>query len=697
MRKGKLFDIIYHPAFISLIIWFVLVLFIPLSVSRYRIMLVSEEAVNPNTYIMFCDIDSDGASERISLDLGDAGQTKVIVYKGDKVMDQYNVAYQPSNIQSVYFGDYNDDTCKEIYIFTLNDNTLYLSVLDPAGQRNALIYNRQIDYWKKPSQSTDRPNFAPVGMIVNSVMQSKDLIFFISTGYSVQPRNLYRYIISSDSLIKSPQSFATINQCIMAEIPGISSDYTFLLSTQATGNVDETPPYSDLHSWLMVLNGDLEFSFNPVNIGVYPSILQAIPLNVRGKTMFLLMHDYFGTDDTKSMFYIYDHNGNKIKEKEIEDYEPVFSNIFPNESDEGKTFFFLKNQDGVVVQLDTTFNTIDTYTLPALASGKPIACLDADMDGSKEYFFLGRGYRSLVVSKENFRDAVEYSLQEESSNYILSPLLTHENDPLIYIQSERHGQFISYEKNPFFYLRVPFLIAVYLFTLLFISILYRIQKHRIELRLATEKELASLQMRAIKNQIDPHFTLNVLNSIGSLYHTEASRQKADYIFGKYATLIRQTVISSDKVIITLEEEVDFVRNYIDIECFRFDNSFEYSINIDSAVDLEVKIPRMLIHTFIENSVKYGLRRRAEGGKLKLEIRQNAGTVAIMIEDNGPGLSVSRKDPQGTGKGLNIVNELTDLYYRLEKIRITSSLNNIEGPKGEILGTRATILLPLNNS
>jgi hypothetical protein len=68
-------------------------------------------------------------------------------------------------------------------------------------------------------------------------------------------------------------------------------------------------------------------------------------------------------------------------------------------------------------------------------------------------------------------------------------------------------------------------------------------------------------------------------------------------------------------------------------------------------------------------------------------------VLIKIEDNGPGLHNDEISPGGTGKGLKIISELTDLYYRLEKIRITTSLNNITGQAGEILGTRVTIELP----
>ena len=209
-------------------------------------------------------------------------------------------------------------------------------------------------------------------------------------------------------------------------------------------------------------------------------------------------------------------------------------------------------------------------------------------------------------------------------------------------------------------------------------------------------KMVSLQMKAIKNQLDPHFTLNVLNAIGSLYAEESTREKADYIFGKYAKLIRQTVISSDKVIVTVGEELDFVRNYIEIEKFRSEKCFNYSINIDQESQLNTKIPRMLIHTFVENAIKYGTRNRSEEGILKICIQTIDGVLNIIVEDNGKGLELQNSSKVGTGKGLIILQELIDLYYRLENVKITFSVQNIPGEKEISAGTRAIIKVPARN-
>ena len=174
---------------------------------------------------------------------------------------------------------------------------------------------------------------------------------------------------------------------------------------------------------------------------------------------------------------------------------------------------------------------------------------------------------------------------------------------------------------------------------------------------------------------------------------ENNRDKADYIFGKYARLIRQTVVSSDQIIIPLAEELEFVRNYIDLEKFRCDNSFDYIIDIDKEIDLQTRIPRMLIYTFVENAIKYAIRSMSEDGLLKISLSAKDHLYQILIEDNGPGLESSESSNKGTGKGLLILNELIELYYKLEKVKITYTLQNITGPGNIISGTRAVIEVP----
>jgi len=328
--------------------------------------------------------------------------------------------------------------------------------------------------------------------------------------------------------------------------------------------------------------------------------------------------------------------------------------------------------------------------IPPLILSNPTACIDADSDGENEYFFQGEGDRSLLIVRNDFSDAV--SLPMKTGGILsISPVISKNKKPMVYTQSGETGVFLRYSKNPFYYFKYPSYLAIYGSVFLFILLIFRLQRYRIKAREEMGKQMALLQMKAIKNQLDPHFTLNVLNSIGSLYASEGSREKADYIFGKYARLIRETVISSDQIIIPLSHELEFIRNYIDLERFRCSNAFSYNIELDPGIDPDKRIPRMLIHTFVENSIKHGLKNAGGDGILKIFVMSEPGKYIITIKDNNS--DTGRKDEKSTGKGLTIVKELIELYFRLEKVQITFSIDPILSDKDKVIGRIVLIIIP----
>ncbi len=695
MIKGRIQEFLLHPAFLSLIVWAVLILTIPIHLTKYRVKHIADEYTSSKTSLFYEDLDSDGNSECISIDLNDQEQTKIIVSRDNKILDQYNLRYQPLYINQVYFNDYNNDSFKECYVFTISQDSIFLNIIDPIRSGKTILSNRFIDLRRKAQNSDDTPQIFPVGTVAGQDKRFNDLIFIITAGYSTQPRNVYRYLINEDSLIKSPENGAVIHGCLISDINGDSLP-EFLLNVGATGNLDESYPFTDRYSWLMILDNTLKYFFPPIKIGGNPSRIQVLPFQTKNKTHVLAFYDYFGSDDIQSSFYLFDTKGNKIKEKPITDYEPAFSKIFPNKDIKRQTFFFLKNRNTEIVEIDSSLQEISTIKIPQIRYGYPIAEIDLDFDSKKELIFQGIDQKTLIFVQDNFKYPVSWQYNSDDFNPLFSQFLKVGDKPIIYVQFSDHGSYISYEKNPFYYLRFLLYFAIFFAIFFFISLIGRVQRYRLEMKKKNEMKMVSLQMKAIKNQIDPHFTLNVLNAIGSLYSDEKNREKADYIFSKYAKLIRQTVITSDQVTVTLAEELDFVKNYIEIEKFRCDNSFNYSITVDKDSNMESRIPRTLIHTFVENAIKYGIRRRTEGGILNIDIQTVNGILSIIVEDNGKRVGLHDASINGTGKGLTILKELIDLYYRLENVKITYTLQNITEGNGTFSGTQAIIRIPTRN-
>ena len=140
MTNNRLQEIIFHPAFLGFIVWIVLILLIPPFFIKFRVEKISEEYNSNKIKYIFQDLDADGNSERISFDVFDREQTKIIVNKSDKILDQYNLKYLPPfGLNSVYFGDYNNDRCLECYVFTISKDSIFcMSLIRPYRGKYSL-------------------------------------------------------------------------------------------------------------------------------------------------------------------------------------------------------------------------------------------------------------------------------------------------------------------------------------------------------------------------------------------------------------------------------------------------------------------------------------------------------------------------------------------------------------------------------
>jgi hypothetical protein len=212
-----------------------------------------------------------------------------------------------------------------------------------------------------------------------------------------------------------------------------------------------------------------------------------------------------------------------------------------------------------------------------------------------------------------------------------------------------------------------------------------------------KRHLAELQFKTLRNQLAPHFIFNALNAIGaSIYQND--KEKAYDFLQRFASLIRSTLTHADKSYRTLKEEIEFVRNYLDLEQFRFQNKFEYNISLQDGISSDILVPKMIIQTFAENAVKHGLIQKSGKGFLSIRLSSELDSLMIIVEDNGIGRVESMKyNTSSTGKGLEIIKEFIALFNRFNEKKIHFDVHDIPGDSGTIAGTCVTIRLPVDFS
>ena len=198
-----------------------------------------------------------------------------------------------------------------------------------------------------------------------------------------------------------------------------------------------------------------------------------------------------------------------------------------------------------------------------------------------------------------------------------------------------------------------------------------------------QKETANLKLGSVRAQLNPHFMFNALTSIQNLMH-QHDTAGANHYLSKFADLTRQVLNATTTELISLEDELRIIDDYLQIEQLRF--GFAYNIDVDSAINkANTEVPGMLMQPFIENAAKHGVSNKLQNGTINITITKQQNNLVLAIADNGGGF-----DAQGnatTGFGLKIGRERIALLNQLYKDQqITMQINS------DANGTKITILL-----
>lgn len=224
------------------------------------------------------------------------------------------------------------------------------------------------------------------------------------------------------------------------------------------------------------------------------------------------------------------------------------------------------------------------------------------------------------------------------------------------------------------------------------------QKREAEIRSEYQQRINKLQMSALRVQMNPHFVFNSINSI-NYYIIKNDRDKASTYLAKFSRLIRLILDNSKLEFITLEQELEAISLYLEIEAMRFEGKFEYEILVDEKVQLtSIKIPPLIIQPYVENAIWHGFMPREGRGHLSVEIRERNGFVQCIIEDDGVGRDAASLLKAGKGlKKQSLGTKITSdrLKFIREKYDIQTNVETLDltNMDGSPAGTRVTVTIP----
>jgi sensor histidine kinase YesM len=215
-----------------------------------------------------------------------------------------------------------------------------------------------------------------------------------------------------------------------------------------------------------------------------------------------------------------------------------------------------------------------------------------------------------------------------------------------------------------------------------------------------EQKIVQTEIKALRAQMNPHFIFNCLNSIQYYTANNQTDQASEYLT-KFSKLIRMVLENSRSEKVTLENELETLKLYIEMEAMRFRGKVKYKININEAVDTsDIQIPPLLIQPFVENAIWHGLMHKEEGGEVIIDVSQAQDYLLhIEIIDNGVGRekAMEYKSKSATinkSFGMKVTAERIELINQMYKTNTKIVVLDLKNSENNAIGTKVIVEIPI---
>ncbi|MEM7370478.1 MAG: histidine kinase [Bacteroidota bacterium] len=237
-------------------------------------------------------------------------------------------------------------------------------------------------------------------------------------------------------------------------------------------------------------------------------------------------------------------------------------------------------------------------------------------------------------------------------------------------------------------------LSILLLAVLGLGVLYIVNRQRV---LKEQEQAMEARQQALRTQMNPHFLFHALSSIQDYIYSNEQAETAALYLSKFAKLMRLILENSREDLISLEQEILTLTNYMDLQQIRYQHGFSYEIHLDPNIEVEnIFIPPMVAQPFIENALEHGRIHEQEHGKLYVRISIQGDRLEMMVEDNGIGRKKAAersRDRDHRSLATEITEDRLQLIRRKYKREVSLSITD-RMEKGEIAGVNVFIALPI---
>ncbi len=700
--KTRFINLLASPFLLALPVAIIIILFVPAPAYKYKVQLINQEYIaKPDIQAFYYDLNGDGVDEELELYSNTTKEEAAFkVVKSDGCnYEQWNFpGYYETNSDRYFCADLNKDGFPEIYVFYYHDDSVFMGAVQPYPHKKVLFLKKFITCINKREGKID---FAVINFQTSDMNSDgkEDLIFDMVAGFSKQPRKIFIYNPVTEKFRSSRSVGAKLGPLVIADLNHDSIPEIYC-STTSSGNIHDSLrfPYNDYSSWFMGFDNHLNFLFPPVRLDRYP-MSGDINLFKNSKGRKFIATNAYDYNEKKYRLAFYTAGGKAYSRFSFPlpfSFVKNGQTFFKPVQYHGKPYIFLCNKNGIFYLYDENFHFKKVKT--NLAGQTLDFAGDIDGDSRPEYIFRSGPSFRYTITDQNFKTIARFRINFKPEIYYYKWGIDHQanHKRFLYKQNLRTMDLFSFGPDYNYYLKYPLWAMIYIVLVFVLWFTQHMQKLQAQRKQQIEETINTLQMKTIRSQMDPHFMFNVLNGLASNIAQGKQEQAYNYIL-RFSKLLRTMMNKTERIDISLKEELAFVKNYLELEKFRFKEDFDYDIRVAEDTDLNQRIPRMLVQLLVENAIKHGLRNREGRKKLSIDIKQSDGNTVIVVEDNGIGRKAASKIPSGSGKGLKLIRELIALNRKTGGSNITLFYKDLYHQDDTPAGTQAVVVIQKGTS
>jgi sensor histidine kinase YesM len=302
----------------------------------------------------------------------------------------------------------------------------------------------------------------------------------------------------------------------------------------------------------------------------------------------------------------------------------------PNRGNWGEIYLFSHNS--CLLRINDDLQTIDSIANSDLTNQS--AFIDIDNDNQEECIIFKDN--QIEIYRKNFQYKTTIALPGLRARKIYLSMKENENGTrYLSVQNDNYQFFIEYKQNIYYWTGYFWYFLLALLILVALVFMVNLYQHQLKRQRRRQQEFFQLKFDLLKSSLDPHFLFNALNSI-SFSINKDDRKTAYSNLGIFSKFMRESLSSVESFEHDFGEEVNYIKNYLMLEKFRFKELFDYTIIISPEVKMTTKVPRLSLFCFIENALKKGVLSKKGGGFIELaaDISSDQKALVVKVSDNG---------------------------------------------------------------